>query len=283
MIQAITLISPLDILHRDSTSHYLILDARPYAHYIAGHIPGAIWMGWEGWCDKAPDHAGRTLAQAGYWGLLKESPMKSLGELLGQYGVSDDRPILVYADGPRSKGREARIAWMLLYWGLSSVSLLNGGWRVWRQQGGCSDRAIPKPTRGEVHLHEQAHRRVQLHHLRQAMQHRTQPLLIDVRSRVEFVGQKHVYQPRRGRLPGAVHFPFTALFDDAGSFVTQSSYLQSLPPEIKNAPQCVSYCEVGVRSCLFALLHELYTGQVVANFDGSVMQWALEMTLPMEC
>jgi 3-mercaptopyruvate sulfurtransferase SseA len=38
-----------------------------------------------------------------------------------------------------------------------------------------------------------------------------------------------------------------------------------------------------VRSCLFALLHELYTGKVVANFDGSFMQWALDETLPVEC
>ncbi|HET9920100.1 MAG TPA: hypothetical protein VFQ30_09695 [Ktedonobacteraceae bacterium] len=38
-----------------------------------------------------------------------------------------------------------------------------------------------------------------------------------------------------------------------------------------------------MRSALFALLREYYTGQVVANFDGSFMEWALDETLAVEC
>jgi 3-mercaptopyruvate sulfurtransferase SseA len=55
-----------------------------------------------------------------------------------------------------------------------------------------------------------------------------------------------------------------------------------VPSQVYSADCLVTYCEVGVRSCLFALLHELYTGQVIANFDGSIMEWALDMELPME-
>lgn len=40
--------------------------------------------------------------------------------------------------------------------------------------------------------------------------------------------------------------------------------------------------EVGVRSCVFALLHELYTGQIVTNYDGSLMEWALDEELPVD-
>ena len=76
--------------------------------------------------------------------------------------------------------------------------------------------------------------------------------------------------------------PFTDLFDEAGSFVTKSVYLQRLPPEVRTAERCVAYCEVGVRSCLFALLHEIHTGEVVPVYDGSVMEWSLHDSLPME-
>jgi len=113
---------------------------------------------------------------------------------------------------------------------------------------------------------------MQFLHLKQDYQRNTLPLLIDVRSLSEFKGYGHAYQPRLGRLPGSLHMPFTQLFDDAGYFVTKSVYLQHLTPEIWNADRLVAYCEVGVRSCLFALLHETYTGQVIANFDGSVME-----------
>lgn len=64
-------------------------------------------------------------------------------------------------------------------------------------------------------------------------------------------------------------------------FLDKEAYRELLPETVLQARSLVAYCEVGVRSCVFALLHEIYTGQVVANFDGSVMEWSLDPTLPM--
>lgn len=83
--------------------------------------------------------------------------------------------------------------------------------------------------------------------------------MIDVRSLPEFKGEHYAYQPRLGRLPGSLHMPFTELFDDAGNYITKNAYLQRLPSQVYSTDCLVTYCEVGVRSCLFALLHELYT------------------------
>jgi thiosulfate/3-mercaptopyruvate sulfurtransferase len=283
MNATIALIAPIEVKkqHYNETP-YLIIDARPHRDYIAGHIPGAVWMGWEAWCEEAPVRAGQTLAQAGYWGVLGERATESVQESLRQTGLSNDRPALIYADGPKSKGREARIAWMLLYWGISSVFLLDGGWSAWLKHGGSSDVTTPTPGYGQFNIRVQEYRRIRLGQLRQDFQKNTLPLLIDVRSQKEFLGHSHAYQPRKGRLPGAVHMPYTDLFDEGGSYVKQSVYLQRLKPEVRHADRCVAYCEVGVRSCIFALLHELYTGKVVANFDGSFMEWALDRTLPIE-
>lgn len=282
MTAAIAIVSPLEAKEHLNNDAACIIDARPHRDYVAGHIPGAVWTGWEAWCEEAPVHAGQTLAQPGYWGILRDGAPESLQESLRQVGLSNDRPALVYADGPSSMGREARIAWMLLYWGISSVFLLNGGWRAWLRQGGNSDVAAPAPRYGQFRIQAQEHRRIQLQQLKQDFQGNTMPLLIDARSQAEFAGHQHAYLPRMGRLPGAVHLPYTDLFDETGSFVTKSVYLQRLPPEVRNAGRCAAYCEVGVRSCIFALLHEAYTGKVVANFDGSFMEWALDRTLPIE-
>lgn len=283
MNPTIALIAPTELKkQRHNEAPYPIIDARPQRDYVAGHIPGAIWMGWEAWCEEAPAHAGEALAQAGYWGVLAERATESVQESLRRAGLRDDRPVLVYADGPISKGREARIAWMLLYLGISSVFLLNGGWHAWLKHGGSSDVATPMPGYGQFNIRVQEYRRIRSGQLRQDFHGNTLPLLIDVRSKAEFAGQGHAYQPRVGRLPGAVHMPFTDLFDETGNFVTKSVYLQRLPPEVRTAGRCVAYCEVGVRSCLFALLHEVYTGKVVANFDGSFMEWAMDRTLPIE-
>lgn len=279
----IAIVSPGEVMsHLRNNGPYTIIDARPHSRYLAGHIPGAVWMGWAEWCETAPAHAGEALAQAGYWGVLKAEATALLQKRLGQAGLSNEQPILVYAEGPISKGREGRIAWMLLYWGASSVFLLDGGWQGWLRSGGVSDLAISTFRNGQFQIQTQEQRRVQLSQLRQDLQRNSLPLLIDVRSEAEFAGYDHAYQPRMGRLPGAVHMPFTHLFDETGNFVTQHVYLQRLPEKIRMATRHVAYCEVGARSCLFALLHEVYTGQVVANFDGSVMEWALDKLLPME-
>lgn len=275
----ISLIFPGEL--RDSTSAFHILDTRPYSHYLEGHIPGAVWMGWDIWCEDAPAHAGLALKQPGYWGILKNDTPEALADTLGQFGVSNDRPVLIYADGPRSKGREARVAWMLLYFGLPSVSLLNGGWSVWLRQQGDIETSILHPSYSHIRLDIQEHRRVRLRQLLDAIQYGSHPLFIDTRSYQEYIGQLYDYQPRLGRIPEAIHMPYTDFFDDEGYFVTRDNYLRRLPSEVRFASQCVPYCEVGVRSCLFALLHELYAGQVIANFDGSLMEWSLDKTLPM--
>ena len=283
MYTTIALISATELQRYNlNETSYTIIDARRYQDYIAGHIPGAAWMGWEAWCENAPVHAGQTLAQPGYWGVLRESTAEVLQESLRQSGLSNERPTLIYAGGPMSKGREARIAWMLLYLGIPSVALLDGGWRAWLNCGGSSDTTVPAFSEGQFHIQIQEHRRIRLEQLKQDLQSSAPPMLIDVRSKAEFAGQSYDYQPRTGRLPGAIHLPYTDLFDEEGAFVTKSAYLQHLPPALSNAERCIAYCEVGVRSCLFALLHELYTGKVVANFDGSFMEWALDSTLPVE-
>lgn len=276
----IFLVSPDELQLNISAFH--ILDTRPYVHYLEGHIPGAVWMGWDIWCEDAPIHAGSALKQPGYWGVLNDDAPEALADTLGQFGVSSERPVLIYADGPRSKGREARVAWMLLYFGLPSVSLLNGGWSTWLRQGGDIQTTISQFSYSRIRLNIQENRRVRLHQMLATMKQGSHPLFIDTRCYREYIGQIYDYQPRLGHILGAIHLPYTDFFDDEGYFVTRDTYLQLLPPEVLSASQCIPYCEVGVRSCLFALLHELYTGQVIANFDGSFMEWALDKTLPME-
>ena len=268
-------------LHDDAP--YSIIDARPYTQYMAGHIAGAVWMGWEDWCEDAPDYAEQILTQAGYWGVLKESANGSLQEPLRQLGLSNERPVLVYADGLASKGREGRIAWMLLYWGLSSVFLLDGGWSAWLKMRGSGEVATQMPRYGQFTINTQEERRVYLSQLRQELANDCTPILIDTRSQAEFSGLENSYQPRMGRIPGSISIPYTDLFDETGNFVSKDIYLQRLPVGVRDAKRCIAYCEVGIRSGLFALLHEAYTGQIVANYDGSIMEWGLEKELPMEC
>ncbi|HLJ66818.1 MAG TPA: rhodanese-like domain-containing protein [Chloroflexota bacterium] len=259
-----------------------ILDARPHDQFQAGHIPGATWLGWEGWCESAPDSAGPVLAQGGYWGVMTTASAPLLGRRLAAQGLCGDRPIVVYADGPRSRGREGRVAWMLLYLGAPTVYLLDGGWSGWLAHGGKAPIGTPSPATDHFTARFQPERRQTLRALRACYRAATLPVLVDTRSQSEFDGEIQEYLPRRGHLPGALLLPFTSLFAPDGRYIPREQYLSRLPEGARQATSLVSYCEVAVRASLFALLHETYTGQIVAVYDGSVMQWFLEHDLPME-
>ncbi len=273
----------------------IVVDARRRRYFEHGHVPGSIWMGWETWCERAPDHAGPVLAKEGHWGVLIDAEPAWYAERLSSAGLSDDRPIVVYSDGVPSRGSEARIAWMLLYFGASEVYLLDGGWSAWLKQGGAVEVDTAAPRHGKFAVCLQPNRRRILSELKQAYHSGRLPTLVDTRSRAEFAGDGQEYLSRRGRLPSAMNVPFIDLFDPEGHFIGRERYLEQilrslrlgdgapelLPAEVRGAPELVAYCEVGVRASLFAMLHEAYTAQVVPVYDGSLVQWAHEVDLPM--
>jgi 3-mercaptopyruvate sulfurtransferase SseA len=42
-----------------------VVDARPHAAYLAGHIPGALHLAWEDWCAPGPMGDRPITAQTG--------------------------------------------------------------------------------------------------------------------------------------------------------------------------------------------------------------------------
>ncbi len=279
----IAIVSPEQVLAEsaDNPTGALIVDARRRRSFDRGHVPGAIMMDWESWCERAPADAGPILAQEGFWGVLAPVDLAASSRRLTSLGLRDQGTIIVYADGPRTRGREGRIAWMLLYFGALDVRLLDGGWSGWVEAGGPVQSEEPVSAEGDFTVRVQYQRRRTLEELESEFREATLPLLIDTRSQVEFDGEVQEYLPRRGHLPGAILMPFIDLFDDRGRYVSHESYVSRLPSAVAESSHMAAYCEVGVRASLFALLHEAHTGHTVPVYDGSIMEWGRHHELPM--
>ena len=266
----------------------LILDARPIEEFQAGHIPGAVHIAWEQWNETAPASARPELHQPGYWGELADPHGMLVERKLRELAITNDSHIVVYADGARSKGREGRIAWMLLYLGAKNVSILNGGWRAWQT---ISHELISPQNLGTANgafiVDTDEQRRADLSQVERAVSGSLpQSILIDTRGTREFSGALYEYQPRMGRIPGAISLPYRTLLHANGEFIERSEYQELINSRIQ--PGCsiersIWYCEVGVRAAMAALLHEFYLGDKVAVYDASFMEWALNPSLPVEC
>jgi thiosulfate/3-mercaptopyruvate sulfurtransferase len=280
---AISLLTPLELreLLQPGAAEVVIIDTRPLDEYQDEHIAGAIHVAWEDWCDPPPPASDPILREPGYWGVLADPIAQSFEKRIRDLGIGADTQVVVYADSARSKGREGRVAWMLLYLGVGSVSLLNGGWNAWMQDGGAvASGNSGRSVSGSFELSLQSQRRRTLQELLEEMKSEHLPLMIDTRSLDEFEGRCFDYQPRKGRIPQSVLFPFKELFDDEGRFITRDKFVEMFSAITQNDSKVVAYCEVGVRASTFALLHEIYTGQIIPVFDGSIMEWGFEPNVP---
>lgn len=298
----VSIVNPIELkLLLASNNTVTVVDARDPADYVLGHIPGAVSINWEDWNVRPPQSLGLSLdlSEPGYWGRLANPWQTNVEARLSALGVENNKPALVYADALRSKGREGRVAWMLLYFGVKNVMLLNGGWSAWLNFGGAAEqgagatdkasRSEPKKTQFQILLDPR--RKMSCEALARRWQVQDMPELIDTRSIEEFRGESYDYQPRPGRLHNAHFFDYTKMFkeDASGAFAEQGTVVlnraevqaqarSSLSPGCANA---VAYCEVGVRAALYALLHEVYTGEIMPVFDGSIMEWSAHKALPV--
>lgn len=269
----------LKSLLESASNNISVLYARRRDEYQKGHIPHAVSVAWEDWCAKAPDHLTGEMQEPGYWGLLADFDQKTIEQKLSGLGLSDDQPIVVYANSAKSKGREGRIAWMLLYYGAKDVRVLNGGIDAWTF-GLTTD--SPTSRYGAFQVKFDHARRIALHALKSQLQENKLPILIDTRTRKEFEGECYDYMPRKGTLPNSSLLAYDWIFQADGKFISPDRLRDLVPLEVREGQNAVALCEVGVRASMVALLYEIYFGRIMPVYDGSIMEWAAEKDLPMK-
>jgi len=281
-IVTISLITPAQ-LSELPRKEITIVDARNEDDFVEKHIPGAVSVTWEQWCEKPRPGIKEILTSPGYWGTLDDPLARDFGYKLANLGVNSDSHIIVTDAARASKGRGGRIAWMLAYLGAPHVSILNGGISAWIDAGLPTESGIVSAYPGSFRVNIQEHRRCKIDELVSKLNTDEFPLLIDTRSPKEFAGGLFWYQPRTGRIPGSRLIPFDAVFEPEGKhFVTAQEYAKLLPETFASAKSVATYCEVGVRAATVALLHEVYTGQILRVYDGSMIEWSIDSRLPVE-
>src|SRR5947209_6547079 len=111
------LVEPAE-LAKDVVKGLRVLDARGKGKYLDGHVPGALWVDATTWARAF----GEGGDQAGW------------EKRVGAVGITTDTPVAVYDD---SLSKDAgRVWWILRYWGVADVRLVNGGWKGYLASGG---------------------------------------------------------------------------------------------------------------------------------------------------
>jgi len=240
---------------KGNTTKWVILDARPWAEWNAGHIPGAIWFFW--------DQYTRTDAQ----GIKYSSfPPQELAGALARLGIDERTPVVVYGDADKSWGSEGYDVWLLSWLGHKGpIRLLNGGIQAWRKQKlpvvrGQASSYAPKASY-QVNLQPQY-----IISTEEIQRGKGSFQLVDTRSTLEWI---------QGRIPGAVHIPWDDFYTGHDHHPLSLAEVKKLLAKrgVNPSKPVVYYCAAGVRSAYVWMVHQLAGLPDARNYKGSWEAW----------
>jgi len=253
----------IDVRHKDEGPN----------SYAAGHIPGAISgdfekAGWRVTRDDVP---------------LSVPTKEQLEKLIGGLGVSNDSAVVVVPAGENVQdfGAGARVFWTLKYAGVKEVSLLDGGFKAWKDANLPVDTGIvtPAPKTFAVNFNDRL--RVELKEV-EKLQKDGGATFVDARPPAQFSGKvKTKTVASYGHLPGAVNIDSTVYFDNATHRLKPKAELASLSEHVKGP--AVSYCNTGhLASTDWFVLNEVLGRKDTRLYAGSMTEWTRDPSRPVE-
>lgn len=235
-------------------------------HYLAGHIPGAVFV------DLETELAAPASPEAGRHPLPSLSDLRSAAR---RWGVNNGDSVVVY---DATGGMAAARAWWLLRWGgVSDVRILDGGLAAWREAGGELHRGPEARQPGNVELAGSAMPTIDA---ATAASWPSCGVLLDARAGARYRGEEEPIDPRAGHIPGAVSAPTSENLDETGRFASVETLKERFGAIESGVPVAV-YCGSGVTAA-----HEIAALAIVgieaSLYPGSWSQWSNDASRPVE-
>ena len=239
------------------------------AAYDGGHIPDAVF--WNAYSD---------LRDSEY----KPVSLVEMEGLLSRSGVVPDTTLVFYGYGA------ALGFWLMKAYGHADVRMLMGSREQWAQAGGQWSTAVPEPAASAYPLAGADAAALSSRAAVEAAIGDDRAVLLDVRSELEFSGER--FWPsgatedtgRAGRAPGAVSVPIDRLRRDDDT-LRDTEQLRGALEQAGVAPgqKVIVYCTIGNRASLawFALKYRLSYPDVSVYY-GSWVEWGKAPDTPVE-
>ncbi len=258
------LVEPVD-LAKEQAKGLRVLDARGKGKFLDGHVPGAVWVDATTWA--------RAFGEGG------DQP--GWEKRIGALGVTTETPVAVYDDA-HSKDA-ARVWWILRYWGVKDVRLVNGGWKGYTASHGPVEKGESPASPVTAHLIPKADRLATKSYVKELIGGRSPAgQIVDSRSAGEYCGTQETAK-RNGAVPGATHFEWSDTLDPKTDRFKPAGELQRLFRDagIDPAKPAVTYCQSGGRASVMAFALELMGGSNVRNYYKSWSEWGNDPDTPV--
>ena len=223
--------------------------------YLAGHLPGAVWVDLD--ADlTAPVGPGRH-------------PLPdpaAFVERMAALGVSDGTDVVAYDDAGGTIA--GRIWWMLEDLGFDAVRVLDGGFTTWAALGLPVTTAVAEPAPGRLSLAARPWRRVVDRESLVAQLGRV--AILDARAPERYRGDTEPVDAYAGHIPTAVSRPLAGNLGPDGRFLA--------PDDLRArfaglGERVVTSCGSGVNACHNALAMRVAGLPDPLLYEGSYSDW----------
>ena len=246
--------------------------------YEDGHLPGSVFF------DVGSAKGALSAPEAELpwmWPSIDHVTVQ-----LRQAGINDGDRIVLVASTPRP-GIDSgtmwctRAWWTLHHMGLD-VAILRGGIEAWRDAGlplATGPHVDPAP--GNVTISATGHHaRALIPDVLAALDGAT--CVVDALSKDNFEGRDPGYGPRRGHITGAVNMPYLDLITAETAAFVEPDEMRALLSQrgLLDGP-VVSYCGGAIAATVVAFCCALMGNTDVRVYDGSLMEWTRDPSLPM--
>jgi thiosulfate/3-mercaptopyruvate sulfurtransferase len=259
----------------DRTVRVAEVDYDPLTNYDQGHIPGSVLFDWK---KDINDPIKRDV--------LRQSAAQ---ELLRRSGVSNDTTLVLYGDF--NNWFAAFAFWVLKYYGVKDIRLMNGGRKKWIEEDRPLTKEVLDHPVGNISVSTPDESiRTYMEDVKRILGDKSHPL-VDVRSPKEFTGEilappeyPNEHAQRGGHIPGAANIPWAQAVKEDGTFKSVEE-LENLyhPRGITPEKQVITYCRIGERSShTWFVLKYLLGYPNVKNYDGSWTEWGNMIRNPIE-
>lgn len=197
---------------------------------------------------------------------------------LGELGVSNDSRVVVY--DRRENMWAARLWWMLRSFGFDDAAVLDGGWTAWRQAGYSVCHAPCVYPAATFHATPRVSLIAGKEEVLAAIDD-PRVCLVNALGRRQHRGAVDEYG-RRGHIPGSRNVTAWEVLDRRTQRYRPLAELREKAGPVLEAERVITYCGGGVAASSLALVLVRLGHPDVAVYDGGLMEWCADRSLPLE-
>lgn len=205
---------------------------------------------------------------------------ESFAAAVGRLGIGDDTAVVTYDTVGGMWA--ARLWWLLRVFGHDQVAVLDGGFARWADEGrpvesGPAEAPAPATFTAELRPELLATKEQVLGYATEGGAH-----LVHALSPEMFRGEEQGALPRPGRIPRSVNVPFPTVYAGDGTFRPVPELRELFASAgVDGDGRVVTYCGGGIAASSAALALAL-VGVDAAVYDGSLVEWVADESLPVE-